>query len=199
MRDPHHQKRAKAKAIAAQSEDESSVVDVPMTGSGPGNLRSMTFCASCRTRNSSEWWKAPKGLASAFLCDNCGLNWRKYADLNARPTTREETALNNAVSANNSSSNVAARTRAGDKREGTPLSAPVPKKAKVINRLPLSNIIRGLIFLRPIDYGWSKAYDISFLNSYSPASRGPSAASTRTMFLLLQTRPSRQSLEMSTV
>jgi len=42
-------------------------------------------CGACRTRESKIWWKAPKGLSTNILCDICGTNWRKYADLNVRP------------------------------------------------------------------------------------------------------------------
>ena len=101
-------------------DDNSSIVNVPAASAG---ARHSNFCAACRTRESKVWWKAPKGLSTGILCDTCGLNWRKYADLNARPTTREESAMNAGV-------NGAAKGR-NDKREGTPLSAPAAKKAKV--------------------------------------------------------------------
>ena len=47
-------------------------------------------CGACRTRETETWWKAPKGLATPVLCDNCGLGWRKYADLNVRPLREEQ-------------------------------------------------------------------------------------------------------------
>lgn len=103
-------------------DDVKSIVDVPP--SAPG-VRHSNFCAACRTRDSKVWWKAPKGLSTAILCDTCGLNWRKYADLNARPTTREESAMN-------AGANGATKGRGADKREGTPLTGPVTKKAKVL-------------------------------------------------------------------
>jgi hypothetical protein len=108
-------------ANSHSDEEESSIVDVPTSAA-----RSTTYCAACRTRESRQWWKAPKGLASAILCDSCGLNWRKYADLSARPTTREETSI-----VNGTSSAVGAKTRSGEKREGTPLTAPTAKRARV--------------------------------------------------------------------
>ena len=87
------------------SDDEGSfVTDVPRGGYS---------CGACRTRESEAWWKAPKGLPSSVLCDNCGISWRKYADLNVRPF-REETI-----------------SKKADKREGTPLSAPAGKRARV--------------------------------------------------------------------
>lgn len=73
-------------------------------------------CGACRTRESEAWWKAPKGLPTNVLCDSCGLSWRKYADLNVRPL-REEIIANSKAKEN--------------KREGTPLSAPSAKRAKV--------------------------------------------------------------------
>lgn len=89
---------------AASPDEEGSVVREP---------RSNVSCGACRTRESETWWKAPKGLPTSVLCDNCGLSWRKYADLNVRPV-REE-----------------ALKKSGDKREGTPLIGPSVKRAKV--------------------------------------------------------------------
>lgn len=76
--------------------------------------RGHNSCGCCRTRESEVWWKAPKGLPTNILCDNCGVSWRKYADLNVRPL-REELIDKNKVA----------------KREGTPLSGPSAKRAKV--------------------------------------------------------------------
>ena len=73
-------------------------------------------CGAWRTRECEAWWKAPKGLPTNVLCDSCGLSWRKYADLNVRPL-REEIIANSKAKEN--------------KREGTPLSAPSAKRAKV--------------------------------------------------------------------
>ncbi|KAL1941284.1 hypothetical protein VTO73DRAFT_7496 [Trametes versicolor] len=86
-------------------EEEGSIVMEP-----PRNVS----CGACRTRESDVWWKAPKGLPTSVLCDNCGLSWRKYADLNVRPM-REETLV---------------KAKPGDKREGTPLNGPLSKRAK---------------------------------------------------------------------
>ncbi|KDR80821.1 hypothetical protein GALMADRAFT_60740 [Galerina marginata CBS 339.88] len=71
-------------------------------------------CGACRTRESKTWWKAPKGLPTNILCDNCGTNWRKYADLNVRPVREESVPT----------------TKTREKREGTPLSAPPTKRAR---------------------------------------------------------------------
>ncbi|CAK5267753.1 unnamed protein product [Mycena citricolor] len=75
-------------------------------------------CGACRTRESKTWWKAPKGLSTSVLCDSCGTNWRRYADLNVRAMVREES--------------VPAQPKKPvlDKREGTPLTAPVTKRAR---------------------------------------------------------------------
>ncbi len=88
------------------SDDESSIIAQPSK---------TPTCGACRTRESKMWWKAPKGLPSNILCDTCGTNWRKYADLNVRPV-REETLPS-------------AKTR--DKRDGTPLTASTAKRARV--------------------------------------------------------------------
>ena len=132
LREENERKRkaaAKGKSLEDEAakkkqddDDVKSVVDIPP--STPG-VRHSNFCAACRTRESKVWWKAPKGLSTAILCDTCGLNWRKYADLNARPTTREESAMN-------SGANGVSKGRGADKREGTPLTGPVTKKVKVL-------------------------------------------------------------------
>jgi hypothetical protein len=76
-------------------------------------------CGACRTRDSKTWWKAPKGLPTNILCDICGTNWRKYADLNVRPV-REESLPTSKVR---------------EKREGTPLAGPSSKRARVSDQI----------------------------------------------------------------
>ncbi|KAJ7224075.1 PHD-zinc-finger like domain-containing protein [Mycena pura] len=77
---PVKQYKSVEEAAAGQrvgpSDDEGSVIGHP--------LRAAT-CGACRTRESKTWWKAPKGLSTSILCDTCGTNWRKYADLNNGP------------------------------------------------------------------------------------------------------------------
>ncbi|KZP17574.1 hypothetical protein FIBSPDRAFT_957028 [Athelia psychrophila] len=92
---------------ASLSDDEGSI-DLRPTRANPA-------CAACRAKESKTWWKAPKGLTTNILCDNCGLNWRKYADLNVRPQ-REESLPNGKA-----------------KREGTPLAASATKRSKTIS------------------------------------------------------------------
>lgn len=91
-------------------DDDRSVISTPTKAPS---------CGACRTRESKAWWRAPKGLATALLCDNCGNSWRKYADLNVRPL-REESVPSMRI-----------RT---EKREGTPLIGPSAKRAKVSER-----------------------------------------------------------------
>ena len=86
--------------------------------------RSNVVCASCKTRESPQWWKAPKGLSSTILCDDCGISWRKYADF-TKPVIREES-----VPASTKS-----KTSVSEKREGTPLSGPNAKRSKVWTKL----------------------------------------------------------------
>lgn len=88
------------------SDDESSIIMQPSK---------TPSCGACRTRESKFWWKAPKGLTTNILCDTCGTNWRKYADLNVRPVREEALPTS--------------KTR--DKREGTPLAANAAKRARV--------------------------------------------------------------------
>ncbi|CCM01335.1 uncharacterized protein FIBRA_03384 [Fibroporia radiculosa] len=93
---------------AVSPDDEGSIVRGPS--------RPNISCACCRTRESEVWWKAPKGLQTNVLCDNCGQSWRKYGDLNVRPM-REE-VMTKVIG------------KPGDKREGTPLNGPSIKRAK---------------------------------------------------------------------
>lgn len=94
------------------SDEENSIVAEPAS-------RTPT-CGACRTRDSPTWWKAPKGLSTSILCENCGTNWRKYADLNLVRQSRDESLPTSKT-----------RSSANDKREGTPLSGPSSKRAKV--------------------------------------------------------------------
>ena len=90
------------------SDDEGSIIAQP---SKPPS------CAACRTRDSATWWKAPKGLSTNIMCDNCGSNWRKYADLVVRPV-RDESVISG-------------KSRMGEKREGSPLGGSLIKRARV--------------------------------------------------------------------
>ncbi|KAF7370427.1 Lid2 complex component snt2 [Mycena sanguinolenta] len=113
---PGKQYRSIAEAAGGQSvglaDDEGSIISHPSK---------TATCGACRTRESRTWWKAPKGLSTSILCDTCGTNWRKYADLNVRPI-REES-----VPATKKSTEKAPER---EKREGTPLAGPVTKRAR---------------------------------------------------------------------
>ncbi|KAF7309944.1 Zinc finger protein 1 [Mycena indigotica] len=119
VKPPAKQYRSLEEAAAGQhvgpSEDEGSVLHPSKTAT----------CGACRTRESKTWWKAPKGLSTSILCETCGTNWRKYADLNVRPT-REESVPVAAVVAKKPAEKVAPP----EKREGTPLQGPVAKRAR---------------------------------------------------------------------
>lgn len=110
--DPTYTPRDEGKkrvAMTPSSDDEGSI-DLRPSKANPS-------CGACRTRESKVWWKAPKGLTTNILCENCGINWRKYADLNVRPV-REESLPS-------------IKSKAIEKREGTPLTGPTTKRAKV--------------------------------------------------------------------
>jgi hypothetical protein len=92
------------------SDDEGSIIIQPTKGNAS--------CAACRTKESATWWKAPKGLSTNILCDSCGMGWRKYADLNVR-SSREDPSPPTKVKVGE------------NKRDGTPLSAPPAKRARV--------------------------------------------------------------------
>lgn len=101
------------------SDDESSIIAQPSK---------TPSCGACRTRESKTWWKAPKGLPTNILCDTCGTNWRKYADLNVRPL-REE---------------VLPSSKTREKREGTPLSAQNAKRPRVCLPFPSTDPLKCL-------------------------------------------------------
>ncbi|KAJ7504211.1 hypothetical protein B0H11DRAFT_2154460 [Mycena galericulata] len=77
VKPPGRQYKSVAEAAIGQrvglSDDEGSIISQPSK---------TATCGACRTRDSRTWWKAPKGLSTSILCDTCGTNWRKYADLN---------------------------------------------------------------------------------------------------------------------
>ncbi|KAA1470162.1 hypothetical protein DENSPDRAFT_835896 [Dentipellis sp. KUC8613] len=100
--------RSQSHNLDIDSDEEGSIVKQP--------TKANSSCGACRSRESKVWWKAPKGLITNVLCDNCGTSWRKYADLNHLRPLREEI--------------VAAKVKATEKREGTPLTAPPSKRAK---------------------------------------------------------------------
>ncbi|KAG8221065.1 hypothetical protein J3R82DRAFT_2579 [Butyriboletus roseoflavus] len=118
LKEEHMRARERA-AVVKEDEEEEQVVDVPMSDDEGsiirGSAKANSSCGACRTRESDTWWRAPKGLATDILCDTCGTNWRKYADLNIRPV-REEI--------------LPPGRKGAEKREGTPLSAPNAKRLK---------------------------------------------------------------------
>ncbi|KAG6829064.1 hypothetical protein H0H92_005838 [Tricholoma furcatifolium] len=120
----HRKYETREQALEGQhvglSEKEGSIIGEP---SKPPT------CAACRTRESQTWWKAPKGLSTTFMCNKCGLDWRKYADLVVRPLRDESVGKSR-----------------GEKREGTPLTAPSAKRsrtsASVASTPPPPNVVQ---------------------------------------------------------
>lgn len=106
-------KRVGTRATDASSDDEGSVYRFDRESAPPTNI----FCGSCKTRDSSVWWKAPKGMTSAVLCDVCGLNWRKYGDHGTNRLLHRDDPI-------------APKRVPVEKREGTPLAAPPAKRLK---------------------------------------------------------------------
>ncbi|EAU90390.2 ZNF1 [Coprinopsis cinerea okayama7 len=107
----HRQYRSAAERSDGQrvglGDDEGSIVAQPSKSPS---------CGACRTRESPQWWKAPKGLPTNILCETCGTNWRKYADLNVRPIREESLPTSKA--------------KTSEKREGTPPAGPSAKRAR---------------------------------------------------------------------
>ncbi|KAJ7696471.1 hypothetical protein B0H17DRAFT_929204 [Mycena rosella] len=112
VKPPGRQYKTVAEAVIGQrvgmNDDEGSIISHPSK---------TATCGACRTRDSRTWWKAPKGLSTSILCDPCGTNWRKYADLNVRPIREESLPA-------------AKKVVVAEKREGTPLAGPVAKRAR---------------------------------------------------------------------
>ncbi|KAF8757602.1 PHD-zinc-finger like domain [Rhizoctonia solani] len=92
-----------AKSLTS-SDDESSVY-------GFGGDVPRQVCGACRSKESAVWWKAPRGLPTEVMCDQCGISWRKYGDI--RSGRIEEPKKSNGI----------------DKRENTP--QPPVKRTKV--------------------------------------------------------------------
>lgn len=88
------------------SDDESSVY-------GFGGDVPRQVCGACRAKDSAVWWKAPRGLPTEVMCDQCGISWRKYGDI--RSGRVEEAKKGNGA----------------DKRENTPQKEPPVKRTKV--------------------------------------------------------------------
>ncbi|KIJ65499.1 hypothetical protein HYDPIDRAFT_39434 [Hydnomerulius pinastri MD-312] len=102
-----------------EEEEPPSVNGSPLSDDEGSIVRELTransSCGACRTRDSETWWRAPKGLATDILCDTCGTNWRKYADLNVRPVREDPQPPGK---------------KGSEKREGTPLNGPSAKRLK---------------------------------------------------------------------
>ncbi|KAF9233474.1 hypothetical protein BU15DRAFT_90328 [Melanogaster broomeanus] len=112
--------RARERAAAIkEDEGEGPILDAPISDDEGsivlGPTKANSSCGACRTRESETWWRAPKGLATNILCDSCGTNWRKYADLNVRPVREDALPVGK---------------KAPEKREGTPLNGPITKRLK---------------------------------------------------------------------
>ncbi|KAF9224072.1 hypothetical protein BS17DRAFT_780421 [Gyrodon lividus] len=112
--------RARERAATVKGdEDEEPTLETPISDDEGSIVRGPTkansSCGACRTRESETWWRAPKGLATDILCDACGTNWRKYADLNVRPV-REDV--------------LPPGKKSIEKREGTPLNGPSAKRLR---------------------------------------------------------------------
>lgn len=105
------------------SDDEGSIIR--------GFSRHNNSCGACRTRDSENWWRAPKGLVTDILCDACGTNWRKYADLNVRPVREDALPLSK---------------KGPEKREGTPLNGPSAKRLRVIQQNALVEYFGSFFF-----------------------------------------------------
>ncbi|KAJ6519015.1 hypothetical protein C8R45DRAFT_1116957, partial [Mycena sanguinolenta] len=113
---PGKQYKSMAEAAIGQSvglsDDEGSIIAHPSK---------TATCGACRTRDSRTWWKAPKGLSTSILCDTCGTNWRKYADLNVRPIREESLPATKKATE---------KAPEREKREGTPLAGPTSTSAQ---------------------------------------------------------------------
>ncbi|KAF8596772.1 hypothetical protein BDV93DRAFT_527878 [Ceratobasidium sp. AG-I] len=92
------------------SDEESSVY-------GFGGDVPRQVCGACRTKESAVWWKAPRGLPTEVMCDQCGISWRKYGDI--RSGRIEETKKGNGQ----------------EKRENTP-QPPVKRPKTSVSRGP---------------------------------------------------------------
>ncbi|KAJ9119411.1 hypothetical protein QFC24_005644 [Naganishia onofrii] len=70
-------------------------------------------CAICGNKKVDSWYKAPRSQSGPYLCNWCGLSFRKYGVAIPYKGTLDDT------------------NKKVDKREGTPLDGPTLKKLKV--------------------------------------------------------------------
>ncbi|KAG8995660.1 putative PHD type zinc finger protein with BAH domain-containing protein [Tulasnella sp. JGI-2019a] len=90
-------------------DDEGSVVNGQLDNGPSGKSLS---CGSCRTKDSTVWWKGPKNLPSPVMCDACGIAWRKYGDIKGPPKQEDQPAPKKAANG------------ATEKRAASPLPPP---------------------------------------------------------------------------
>lgn len=70
-------------------------------------------CAICSTKSSKKWWKAPRSQNGLYLCEACGLSYRKYGvAIPYKPY-------------------LASLRRTSERRDSPPVEAPPPKRQKV--------------------------------------------------------------------
>lgn len=70
-------------------------------------------CAICNTKSSSKWWKAPRTQNGLYLCDACGVSYRRYGvAIPYKPY-------------------LASLRRNSDKRNSPPVEGPPSKRQKV--------------------------------------------------------------------
>lgn len=73
-------------------------------------------CAICAARKSPKWWKAPRHQGGSYLCDHCGLSYRKYGVATAYKPKLDR--------------------RNSEKREASPADGPLSKRQKTLSAIP---------------------------------------------------------------
>lgn len=100
---------------SVDSDDEGSVINGPID-----TAKTPLTCGSCKTKESTVWWKGPKSLSAPVMCDNCGITWRKYGEIRGPPKQEDPPAQKKALNGT------------AEKRPASPPPAPpVVKKVKV--------------------------------------------------------------------
>ncbi|KAG8958510.1 putative PHD type zinc finger protein with BAH domain-containing protein, partial [Tulasnella sp. 419] len=119
-------RRTVAVRSSSDPDDEGSVVN----GQLENTKESAIMCGSCKTKDSTVWWKAPRGLISSIMCDTCGIAWRKYGDIKGPSKQDDHPPQSKKQQAAAAAAAAAAEKEKTEKRDSEPLPLPPPKRQK---------------------------------------------------------------------
>ncbi|KAJ7931676.1 PHD-zinc-finger like domain-containing protein [Mycena leptocephala] len=146
VKPPGKQYKSVAEAVIGQrvglADDEGSIIAHPSK---------TATCGACRTRDSRTWWKAPKGLSTSILCDTCGTNWRKYADLNVRPIREESLPATKKIAEKDKRKRKRKRKRRPRRSEKGPLSLDLLLSVRGVTEISLVGACGAIVDPESVD------------------------------------------------